>query len=509
MADSPNSPASSPLATPDASASRGTITQVLGPVVDVAFPCEGSTVPAIWNALHVAMPAPSGEPRQLVLEVAQHLGSRAGTSTSTRFLRTIAMGETGGLARGMVVLDTGAPIRVPVGAGCLGRVINALGEPLDGLGPIDLPGRSERAPLHRAPPAFLDRRRGTEILATGIKVIDLLAPAVRGGKLGIFGGAGVGKSMLVYELVNNAARAHGGVLCFAGVGGRASTHEDLIAEMRGSHLEDGSTVLDNAVFVVAGPDDDTGSRARVAHAAVTVAEHFRDQHDGGVFLVIDDVSRAAQASAEVSALLGHRATSLGYATTLATELATLQERIRSTSRGVMTSVQTVHVPADDWGDPAITSALGHFDTTLLLRRDLAALGIFPAIDPLGCSSTALDPAVVGNRHVDCARRVQALLQRYRDLRGSLGLLGAHELADDERVVFARARRLQSFFGQPFFVAAWATGRMGQVVRMEDTIASCEAILEGAMDDVPLAAFHLAGARADVETIAANVSPRSR
>lgn len=461
---------------------RPRVRQVLGPIVDVAFP-SGHPLPALGHALRVALgarTAGSPAPVDITLEVTHHLGRG--------IVRTIALHPTEGLSRGTPVTDTGEPLRVPLAPDCLGRIFDALGEPADGLGPTPTRARTTASPSAR----WAAARRPRAPMITGIKAIDLLAPCPHGGKLGIFGGAGTGKSRLVLELLNNVARGHGGVVCFAGVGGNAGLQEDIIGEMASSHLETGETLLSAAVFVIAAPDAAPGARARAVHTAVSIAEQFRDELRTDVFFVVDDVSRAAQASAEVAIMQGRGTDPLGYPATLATEMGVLQERLFSTADAALTSVQTLHTPADDPRDPAVAAAFDHFDARVVLSRDLATEGIFPAIDPLASTSTLLVPEVVGERHHACAVRVRAALAAHRDLAARASMPGSGPWDEDERVLVARARKLRAFLGQPFFVAAGATGRHGRLVRLEDTIAGCEAILEGQLDALEEEAFRLVG-----------------
>jgi F-type H+-transporting ATPase subunit beta len=458
---------------------NGRITQVIGPVVDVEFPA--GALPFILNALRVSNPAISDKPDNLVLEVAQHLGE--GT------VRTVAMDTTDGLVRGMTVKNTGAPIQMPVGNVCLGRILNVVGDPVDELGPLNA---KKFSPIHRAPPEFVDQSTKVETFETGIKVIDLLAPYRKGGKIGLFGGAGVGKTVLIMELINNVAKAHGGVSCFAGVGERTREGNDLWLEMNESLLESGEPVVSRAALVYGQMNEPPGARARVALSALTVAEHFRDEEGQDVLLFVDNIFRFTQAGSEVSALLGRIPSAVGYQPTLGTEMGALQERITSTNKGSITSVQAIYVPADDLTDPAPATAFAHLDATTVLSRQIAELGIYPAVDPLDSSSTLLDPAVLGEKHYRIARAVQETLQRYKDLQDIIAILGMDELSEDDRMTVDRARKIQRFLSQPFFVATQFTGIPGQYVPIADTIAGFEEILEGKLDHVPEQAFYLKG-----------------
>ncbi len=459
---------------------NGRITQVIGPVVDVEFPA--GALPRILTALRVSNPAINDKDGNLVLEVAQHLGE--GT------VRAIAMDTTEGLVRGMEVSNTGDPIQMPVGEECLGRIMNVVGEPVDEAGPINA---TKFSPIHRDPPEFVDQSTKVEMFETGIKVIDLLAPYRKGGKIGLFGGAGVGKTVLIQELINNVAMSHGGVSCFAGVGERTREGNDLYLEMNEAKLGDGKTsVLQKTALVYGQMNEPPGARARVALSALTVAEHFRDVEGQDVLLFVDNIFRFTQAGSEVSALLGRIPSAVGYQPTLGTEMGALQERITSTTKGSITSVQAIYVPADDLTDPAPATAFAHLDATTVLSRAIAELGIYPAVDPLDSSSTLLDPQVLGERHYDTARRVQATLQKYKDLQDIIAILGMDELSEDDRLVVDRARKIQRFLSQPFFVAQQFTGLEGQYVPIEETLSGFEEILDGKLDDVPEQAFYLKG-----------------
>ncbi len=457
----------------------GHITQVIGPVVDVQFP--PGELPNLLNALRVSNKSISDVEDNLVLEVALHLGE--GT------VRAIAMDTTDGLVRGMEVRNTGEPITMPVGPECLGRVLNVVGEPVDGLGPVNA---KKRDPIHRPAPKFVEQATTIEVFETGIKVIDLLAPYRKGGKVGLFGGAGVGKTVLIMELINNVAKGHGGVSCFAGVGERTREGTDLRIEMSESKLDSGGTVLSKAALVYGQMNEPPGARARVALSALTVAEYFRDVEGQDVLLFVDNIFRFTQAGSEVSALLGRIPSAVGYQPTLGTEMGQLQERITSTTKGSITSVQAIYVPADDLTDPAPATAFAHLDATTVLSRQIAELGIYPAVDPLDSTSTLLDPGIVGERHYRVALQVQETLQRYKDLQDIIAILGMDELSEEDRAVVDRARKIQKYLSQPFFVAEGFTGLAGKLVSLEDTIAGFEEILSGALDDIPEQAFYLRG-----------------
>ncbi len=446
----------------------GKVVQIMGAVVDVAFP-DGN-VPEIMNALNVMRE----EDNTLVLEVAQHLGDNV--------VRTIAMDSTDGLQRGIPVEDTGAPIMVPVGEGVLGRMFDVLGNPIDGK---EAP-KANRLPIHRSAPAQEDLMSTAEILETGIKVIDLLEPYAKGGKVGLFGGAGVGKTVLIQELIRNIATEHGGYSVFAGVGERTREGNDLYAEM----TESG--VINKTAMVFGQMNEPPGARLRVALSGLTMAENFRDNEGKDVLLFVDNIFRFTQAGSEVSALLGRMPSAVGYQPTLSTEMGDLQERITSTRKGSVTSVQAVYVPADDLTDPAPATTFAHLDATTVLERSISELGIYPAIDPLASSSRLLDPRVVGDRHYKLAQDIKQILQKYKDLQDIIAILGMDELSDDDRLVVTRARRIQKFMSQPFFVAEAFTGTEGRYVSLEDTITSFEAILNGEVDDLPENAFLYVG-----------------
>ncbi len=466
----------------------GHITQVIGPVVDVEFP--PGQLPELLNALKVTNKSISDEEGNLVLEVAQHLGE--GT------VRTVAMDTTDGLVRGMKVSDTGAPISMPVGDACLGRILNVVGQPVDGKGPVEA---NKFDPIHRPAPAFVDQATTVEVFETGIKVIDLLAPYRKGGKIGLFGGAGVGKTVLIMELINNVAKSHGGVSCFAGVGERTREGTDLMIEMTESKLESGEPVISKAALIYGQMNEPPGARARVALSALTVAEHFRDVEGQDVLLFVDNIFRFTQAGSEVSALLGRIPSAVGYQPTLGTEMGALQERITSTTKGSITSVQAIYVPADDLTDPAPATAFAHLDATTVLSRQIAELGIYPAVDPLDSTSTLLDPAVVGERHYKIATQVQETLQKYKDLQDIIAILGMDELSEDDRATVDRARKIQKYLSQPFFVAQQFTGMEGKYVPLEDTIRGFEEILAGKLDDVPEQAFAYKGSIEEVKAAA--------
>ena len=467
---------------PSASPTAGKIVQVIGPVVDVEFPT--GQLPQILNALKLSNPGISATKDNLTLEVAQHLGEST--------VRAIAMDTTDGLVRGMSVRDTGNPIMMPVGPECLGRILNVTGDPVDNAGAVNA---KKFLPIHRVAPKFEDQSTKVEVFETGIKVIDLLAPYRKGGKIGLFGGAGVGKTVLIMELINNVAKAHGGVSCFAGVGERTREGNDLWLEMMESRLDSGGTVLSKTALVYGQMNEPPGARARVALSALTVAEYFRDEEKQDVLLFVDNMFRFTQAGSEVSALLGRIPSAVGYQPTLATEMGALQERITSTNKGSITSVQAIYVPADDLTDPAPATTFTHLDATTVLSRDIAALGIFPAVDPLDSTSTMLDPQIIGERHYGVARRVQATLQKYKDLQDIIAILGMDELSEDDKLIVSRARKIQRFLSQPFFVAAQFTGLEGKLVKREDTVDGFEQLVDGKFDndaEYPEQAFYLVG-----------------
>ncbi len=448
---------------------KGKITQVIGAVVDVAF-TEGE-LPEIMTALEID----HGDAGKLILEVQQHLGEKV--------TRCVAMDSTDGLVRGQEVLNTGQPISVPVGQETLGRLWNVTGDVIDGLGEVKVKARK---PIHREPPPFDELSTSSEILVTGIKVIDLLEPYTKGGKTGLFGGAGVGKTVLIQELIRNIATEHGGYSVFAGVGERTREGNDLWLEMKESG------VIDKTSLVFGQMNEPPGARQRVGLSALTMAEYFRDEEGKDVLLFIDNMFRFTQAGSEVSALLGRMPSAVGYQPTLATEMGNLQERITSTNKGSITSVQAVYVPADDLTDPAPATTFSHLDATTVLSRQIAELGIYPAVDPLDSTSRILDPQVVGNEHYDVARHVQSTLQTFKDLQDIIAILGIDELSDEDKLVVNRARKIQRFLSQPFFVAEVFTGTAGRYVELEDTIRGFKGIVEGEYDDLPEQAFYMVG-----------------
>lgn len=456
--------------------SNGRVTQVVGVVVDVDFG-EGK-LPAIYNALKIDPPA-GGDGKKIVLEVAQHLSETS--------VRAISLSSTDGLERGAKVIDTGAPISVPIGKDTLGRMFNVVGEPIDGKKAVT----SKTAPIHRAPPALSEQSGETEILETGIKVIDLISPITKGGKVGLFGGAGVGKTVLITELINNIAKEHGGTSVFAGVGERTREGNDLYYEM------EESGVLDKTSLVFGQMNEPPGARLRVGLSGLTIAEGFRDEGKD-VLLFIDNIFRFTQAGSEVSALLGRMPSAVGYQPNLAQEMGALQERITSTKTGSITSVQAVYVPADDLTDPAPATAFAHLDSTIVLNRGLTEQGLYPAVDPLDSSSTILDPEIVGKEHYEVAREVQRILQRYKDLQDIIAILGMEELSDEDKQTVSRARRIQRFLTQPFFVAEQFTGNAGKYVSLKDTIVGFREILDGKHDDKSENAFYMKGTISEVK-----------
>jgi len=452
---------------------KGKITQVIGPVVDVEF--EPGKLPEIFHAVKITNPSLDDREWNLVCEVAQHLGENT--------VRTIAMDATEGLVRGQDVIDTGDQILMPVGPKTLGRIMNVVGEPVDEAGPV---GSDKAWAIHRPAPDFVSQSTKVEAFETGIKVVDLLAPYSRGGKIGLFGGAGVGKTVLIMELINNVAQQHGGFSVFAGVGERTREGNDLWEEMKESG------VLDKAALIYGQMNEPPGARARVALSALTVAEYFRDEEGQDVLLFVDNIFRFTQAGSEVSALLGRIPSAVGYQPTLSTEMGELQERITTTDKGSITSVQAIYVPADDLTDPAPATAFAHLDATTVLSRQIAELGIYPAVDPLDSTSRILDPQVIGEEHYKVARDVQFVLQRYKDLQDIIAILGMDELSEEDKLVVARARKIQRFLSQPFHVAEVFTGSPGKYVELKDTIKGFQEILAGEHDNLPEQAFYLVG-----------------
>ncbi|MBC8246808.1 MAG: F0F1 ATP synthase subunit beta [Deltaproteobacteria bacterium] len=451
----------------------GKILQVTGPVVDVEF--EQGKLPTIYTALTITNPTINDEPDNLVIEVAQHLGDNV--------VRTIAMDVTDGLVRGMPVKDTGNQIMMPVGEAGLGRVLNVVGRPVDGLGPVS---QEKMMPIHREAPKFTEQDTTVRVLETGVKVIDLLVPFPRGGKMGMFGGAGVGKTVIMMEMVHNIAMQHGGISVFAGVGERTREGNDLYHEMKDSG------VLPKAALIYGQMTEPPGARARVALSALTAAEYFRDEEGQDVLIFIDNIFRFTQAGSEVSALLGRMPSAVGYQPTLAVDLGELQERITSTDKGSITAVQCVYVPADDLTDPAPATTFAHLDGTVVLSRQIVELGIYPAVDPLDSTSRILDAAYIGEEHYEVARQVQQILQKYKELQDIIAILGIEELSDEDKITVARARKIQRFLSQPFHVAEAFTGRSGKYVKIEETVRSFKEICDGKHDDIPEQAFYMAG-----------------
>jgi F-type H+-transporting ATPase subunit beta len=483
-------PADTATANPAAAGAKGRIAQVIGAVVDVEF--DGH-LPSILNALETSnTDQRTGAPFRLVLEVAQHLGENT--------VRAIAMDTTEGLTRGQPVFDTGRPITVPVGPACLGRIMNVIGDPIDEAGPIN---SAFSSPIHREAPSFAEQSTSAEVLVTGIKVIDLLCPYTKGGKIGLFGGAGVGKTVTMQELINNIAKAYGGYSVLAGVGERTRVGNDLYHEMIESNVNvdpmSGSTEGSKCTLVYGQMNEPPGARARVARTGLALAEYFRDVDGKDGLLFIDNIFRFTQAGSEVSALLGRIPSAVGYQPTLATEMGNLQERITSTNKGSITSVQAIYVPADDLTDPAPATSFAHLDATTVLSRDIASLGIFPAVDPLDSTSRILDPQVIGDEHYTVARRVQEVLQQYKALKDIIAILGMDELSEEDKLTVARARKIQRFLSQPFFVAEQFTNSPGKFVELPDTIRSFKAIVDGECDQYPEQAFYMVGA---IEEVAA-------
>lgn len=460
--------------------STGYVTQIIGPVVDVKFP--SGKMPQIYNSLKIEGKNQAGQNVSVTCEVQQLLGDNQ--------VRAVAMSTTDGVVRGMEVADSGAPIQVPVGIPTLGRIFNVIGEPVDNLGPV---GTTETLPIHRSAPAFTDLETKPSVFETGIKVVDLLAPYRRGGKIGLFGGAGVGKTVIMMELVNNIAKAHGGVSVFGGVGERTREGNDLYNEMIESGVIDEEDRSKSKIALVYGQmNEPPGARMRVGLSALAMAEYFRDISKQDVLLFIDNIFRFVQAGSEVSALLGRMPSAVGYQPTLGTDMGDLQERITSTTEGSITSVQAVYVPADDLTDPAPATTFAHLDATTVLSRALASKGIYPAVDPLDSTSTMLQPSIVGQEHYNTARAVQSTLQRYKELQDIIAILGLDELSEDDRLTVARARKIERFLSQPFFVAEVFTGSPGKYVKLEDTIKGFNMILAGELDDLPEQAFYLVG-----------------
>ena len=477
-----------------AEARVGRVVQVIGPVLDVEFP--DGRLPAIYNAVIVKEEASKeGVAIDVIAEVAQHLGENR--------VRCISMKPTDGMVRGMKAVDTGAPISVPVGEQTLGRIMNVVGEPVDNRGPIE---SKERWSIHREPPRYEDQSTEVEMFETGIKVVDLIEPYSKGGKTGLFGGAGVGKTVIVTELINNVAMQHGGYSVFAGVGERTREGNDLYLEMTESGvITPGDPSKSKASLIYGQMTEPPGARLRVGLAGLTVAEYFRDTEGKDVLLFIDNIFRFTQAGSEVSALLGRMPSAVGYQPNLATEMGELQERITSTKKGSITSVQAIYVPADDLTDPAPATAFAHLDATTVLSRQIVELGIYPAVDPLASTSKILTPRIVGEEHYAVARAVQAVLQKYKDLQDIIAILGIDELSEDDKLTVARARKMQKFFSQPFFVASQFTGREGRYVKIADTIKGFKEIVEGKCDDMPEQAFYMVGtieeAREEAEKLA--------
>jgi F-type H+-transporting ATPase subunit beta len=451
----------------------GRVVQVIGPVVDVAF--KGGQLPNIMNAIAITNPTINDQEDNLIVEIAQHLGDNV--------VRCIAMDITDGLVRGMKAKDMGGPISVPVGPECLGRILNVVGRPVDGLGPVEA---KHYMPIHREAPTFLEQDTSVHVLETGVKVIDLLVPFPRGGKMGMFGGAGVGKTVVMMEMIHNIAMHHGGISVFAGVGERTREGNDLYLEMKESG------VIKQAALIYGQMTEPPGARARVALTALAAAEYFRDVEGQDVLLFIDNIFRFTQAGSEVSALLGRMPSAVGYQPTLATDLGELQERITSTNKGSITAVQCVYVPADDLTDPAPATTFAHLDGTVVLSRPLSELGIYPAVDPLDSTSRILDPIVLGKEHYQVARQIQVTLQKYKDLQDIIAILGMDELSEEDKVTVSRARKIQRFLSQPFFVAAQFTGKEGKFVPVAETVRGFKEIIEGKHDDLPEQAFYMVG-----------------
>src|SRR5215468_1054885 len=462
------------MATATAIHNIGKVVQVIGPVLDVEF--EAEHLPELYNALDISAKAEDGTDIRVVSEVQQHIGRNQ--------VRAVGMSSTDAIVRGMEVVDTGGPISVPVGAPALGRILNVLGEPVDNGAAI--PKDALRWPIHRKRPDFVNLEPKTEIFETGIKVVDLVAPFVKGGKIGLFGGAGVGKTVVIMELINNVAKGHGGKSVFCGVGERTREGNDLYLEMKESN------VLPNVALIYGQMNEPPGARLRVGLSGLTVAEYFRDQENADVLVFIDNIFRFTQAGSEVSALLGRMPSAVGYQPTLATEMRVLQERITSTRKGSITSVQAIYVPADDLTDPAPATTFSHLDATTVLSRQIAELGIYPAVDPLDSTSRILDPRILGEDHYNTARGVQRILQRYKELQDIIAILGMDELSEEDRTIVARARKIQKFLSQPFHVAEQFTGTPGKYVSVKDTIAGFKEVIAGNMDHIPEQAFYMVG-----------------
>src|SRR5688572_28276953 len=467
-------------------ATIGKIVQIIGPVLDVEF--DAGHLPELYNALKITGTSDTGDPINVVVEVQQHIGRNQ--------VRAVAMSSTDGVVRGMEVVDTGGPITVPVGAAALGRILNVTGAPVDERG--EIPASAERWPIHRPAPKFVDLEAKTEVLETGIKVLDLLTPYVKGGKIGLFGGAGVGKTVIIQELIHNIAMGHGGRSVFAGVGERTREGTDLWLEFRESNLIKDDNLAESSVALVYGQmNEPPGARMRVGLAGLTIAEYFRDVEKQDVLFFVDNIFRFTQAGSEVSALLGRMPSAVGYQPTLATEMGELQERITSTREGSITSVQAIYVPADDLTDPAPATAFAHLDATTVLSRAISELGIYPAVDPLDSTSRIMDPQFVGERHYEVAAEVQRILQRYKELQDIIAILGMDELSEDDKILVGRARRIQRFLSQPFHVAEQFTGIKGRYVKLEDTVESFGRVVAGEFDQLPEQAFYMKGGIEDV------------
>jgi len=462
------------MTTKSTAGSIGRVEQIIGAVLDIQF--ESESLPAIYNAVRILDDEKlSAVPVDIIVEVEQHLGENR--------VRCVAMQPTDGIVRGMKAIDTGQAITVPVGRGTLGRVMNVLGEPIDKLGEVKT---EKRYPIHRPAPAFVDQNTNLEMFETGIKVIDLLEPYLRGGKIGLFGGAGVGKTVIIMELIHNIATKHGGFSVFSGVGERTREGNDLWLEMKESG------VIEKTALVYGQMNEPPGVRLRVALTGLTVAEYFRDEEGQDVLLFVDNIYRYTLAGMEVSALLGRMPSAVGYQPTLASEMGALEERITSTKKGSITSIQAIYVPADDYTDPGVATTFSHLDATTNLSRQISELGIYPAVDPLASTSRILDPHILGEEHYRVARQVKEVLQRYKDLQDIIAILGIEELSEEDKIIVARARKIQSFFSQPFYVAEQFTGRPGRYVTLEQSVAGFKEIVEGKMDDVPQQAFYMAG-----------------